>query len=917
MVQPRRARIREALRYAGKIMTKKLLIPLLLLVLAGALAAQAKFEYWPGAVYDPRIPTFRQVLGYDAGERLTWHAGLMKYMEALAAATKQVKIFEYAKSWEGRKLIYAAVGSETNLRRLEEIRAGMQKLADVRRTSEAEARKLIGSLPAVVWLGYGVHGNEMSSPEAALLTAYHLLAARKDKMVDDILANVLVMIVPTQNPDGRDRFVHHFEQAEGLEPDANPPAAEHVENWPGGRSNHYLFDMNRDWIALTQPEIRGQVKALLEWYPLVYVDLHEMGADSTYYFAPEAHPYNPHLTREQKESLEWFGKNNARWFDRYGFDYFTREVFDAFYPGYGASWPCFYGAVAMTYEQASTRGLVVRRSDESMLHFRDTVRHHFVASVSTLETAAQHRQRLLEQFYRYRKTAIEEGERESIREYILPRRGDTAAVDKLAAVLAEQGVELKRATAAFRNAGKEYPAGTYVISLAQPAKRLIRTLLDPNVPMDEKFLKEQERLRRKKLPDEIYDVTAWSLPTAFNVEAVAAGEVSQGSFEPAKPQRIPPGTMTGKASVAYLAPGGNRATGRLMTAALRQELHVLAADKAFTQNGRRYPAGTLIFKVQDNPADLAARLAKLAASTGAELVGADSSWVEEGVNFGSRHVFRLRKPNVALAWDRPTSSTSAGWTRFVLEREFEYPVSAVRTASLSSADLRRFETIILPDSTGEGYAQVLGTRGVQRLKDWVSAGGTLVGLAGAVSFLADPRVALLAVQQEELPREAKPAERPKPEAAKEARTPGKLLASEEDFRKAIQAETELPDRVLGVMVRARFDPDHWLTAGLGDTVHALFSGRAIFTPIKLDKGVNAAVFLGPDQLVAGGYLWEENRKQLAYKPLILVQREGRGLVVGFTADPNFRAYLDGMSLAFLNAVFRGPAHTRGGGPPGD
>ncbi len=896
-------------------MRKRLLISMsLCAVLAWPLAGQSRFEFWPGATYDPRIPTYRQVLGYEAGERLTWHAGLMKYLEALAGATKQVRIIEYAKSWEGRKLVYAAVGSEANLRKLDEIRAGMQRLADPRRTDEAEARRLINTLPAVVWLAYGVHGNEMSSPEAALLTAYHLLGARKDKMVDDILANVLAVIVPTQNPDGRDRFVHHFEQAEGLEPDAQPAGAEHVENWPGGRSNHYLFDLNRDWFALTQPEIRGQVRALLEWFPLVYVDLHEMGADSTYYFAPEANPYNPHLTREQRESLEWFGRNNARWFDRFGFDYFTREVFDAFYPGYGASWPCYHGAIAMTYEQASTRGLLVRRSDETLLHFRDTVRHHFTASLASLETAARHRQRLLEQFYRYRKTAIEEGEREKIREYILPRRGDTAAVDKLAAILGEQGVEVKRAAAAFRNAGQEYPAGTYVVPLAQPAKRLIRTLLDRDVPMDEKFLKEQERLRKKKLPDEIYDVTAWSLPVSFNVEAIAAAEVSQGSFEPVRPERIPPGRVSGQASVAYLAPWGTQAAGRLLAAALRQDLDVLASDKPFTLAGRNYPAGTLIFKVQDNPADLPQALEKLARATGSELVAADSGWVEEGVNFGSRYVFRLRKPAVALAWDRPTSSMSAGWTRFVLEREFNYPVSAVRTPSLATADLSRFQVLILPDAARDGYAQALGTRGAERLKNWVAAGGTLIGFGGAVSFLADPKVGLLAVTQEELPRETK-VERPKPEAAKEARTAGKLLATEEDYRKAIQAETELPDRTLGVMARARLDPDHWLTAGLGETVNALVSGRAIFTPIKLDKGVNAAVFLGPDQLLASGYLWEENRKQLAYKPLIMVQREGRGLVIGFTADPNFRAYLDGMRLLFAGAVFRGPAHTRGAGPP--
>jgi len=895
-------------------------------LLAWPLAAQSKFEFWPGASYDPRIPTFRQVLGYEPGDRISSHAQLLKYLEALAAASGRLKIFEYGQSWEGRKLVYAAAGSEANLKRLDEIRAGVKRLADPRKTPEAEARKLVAQLPAVIWLAYGIHGNEISSPEAALLTAYHLLAARNDEMVDGILKNVLVLIAPLQNPDGRDRFVHNFEQSLGLEPDASPAAAEHNEPWPGGRGNHYLFDMNRDWFALTQPEVRGQVRVLREWYPLVFADLHEMGSDSTYYFAPGADPYNPHLTAQQKEAMTWFGKNNARWFDKFGFDYFTRDVFDAFYPGYGDSWPAFYGAIGMTYEQASARGLVMRRSDDTVLPYRDTIRQHFTASLSTAETAARNREKLLENFYRYRKSAIEEGASGPPREYILVRQGDTAAVDKLAALLDEQGIEIKRARAPFRVSARDIPAGSYVVSLAQPAKRLIRTLLDPNVPMDPAFVKEQERLRQKKLPDEVYDVTSWSLPLAFNVEALASAEVSKGDFETARPERIPPGRLASSSAkpIAYLVPWGTQAAGRLLAAAFREDLRVFSSDRAFTQNGRKYPAGTLILKVQGNPPDLAARLARLAKSTGAEVQPTESGWVDEGPNFGSRYVVALRRPAIALVWDRPTSSTSAGWTRFVLERQFDYPVTAVRAQSLAAADLSRFHVLILPDGSGEGYSQAFGPNGARRLKEWVAAGGTLIGLGNAVSFLADPKVKLLAVSQENAPRpaDAKKPDAPKPETAKpdiakpeatEPRVPGKLLASEEEYQKAIQADSELPDRVLGVMLKARLDPDHWMTAGLGETVNALVAGRAVFTPIKLDKGVNAALFLGPDQLVAGGHMWEETRKQFAYKPLLILQREGRGQIVGFTADPNFRAYLDGMNLLFLNAVLRGPGHTRGGG----
>ncbi len=887
---------------------RSVLVGLALILLP--LGAQSRFEFWPGAAYDPAVPTIRNVLGYEPGGRISSHGRVVKYLEALAAATPRLKLVDYGKTWEGRRLVYAVLGSEANLRWLDAIRTGVRKLADPRRTSEAEARKLADTLPAVVWLGYGIHGNEISPSDAALMTAYHLLAVRNDKMIEEVLANALILIDPCQNPDGHDRFVGTFEQAEGLEPDPSPLAAERNESWPGGRTNHYLFDMNRDWFALTQPETRGRVKALQEWYPVTFVDLHEMGSDATYYFAPEAAPYNPNVTKEQKTSLEWFGKNNARWFDHFGFGYFTREVFDAFYPGYGSSWPSYYGSIAMTYEQASSRGLLVRRTDGTVMSFRDTVRHHFVASLSTLETAAARRNDLLMGFYRYRKSAIDEGAAGKPREYVLPRNGDVSAIDKLAALLVEQGVEVKRAVAAFAVGGSDCPAGSYVIDLAQPAGRLARTLLEKDVPMPERFVKEQERRRQKRLPDEIYDITAWSLPLLFNVKVIPSAEPAQGQFEPAR-ATPPPGALSGgKAAIAYLVPWGNAAAGRLLTAALREGFRVLSADKPFVQSGRKYPSGTLIFKVKDNPMGLAEALAKLAASSGAEVVGTETGWVDEGIDFGSNQVVSMRKPAVALAWDRPTASSSAGWARFVLERQFGYPVTVIRTQQLATSELGRIDVIVLPDGSGESYATVFGPAGLKRLKDWVTAGGTLIGIDGAVSFLAHPQTGLLAIAQENKAAPAAPPPKPEEQKKDGGRVPGKLLVTEQDFGKAIQPETPLPDSVTGVIVKARVDADHWLGAGMPETVNAMLSGPAIFTPIKLDKGVNVAVFAGPDELLESGYLWEENRKQLAYKPLMVAQPEGRGIVIGFTADPNFRAYADGLNVLFLNAVFRGAAHAR-------
>lgn len=902
------------------LMRTAFLFCLLIVLPTPPVAAQQADPLIPSVNYDPSVPTYRQVLGYDAGERITTPAGIVRYMEALARAVPaRMRVFEYASSWEERPLIYAVIGSETNIGRLEEIRDGMARLADPRTTEEAAARELVGSLPASVWLAYGIHGNEVSSPEAALLTAYHLLAARGNETVDAILENALVFIDPLQNPDGRERFVHHFVQSVGLEPNANPDSLEHTEPWPGGRGNHYLFDMNRDWFALTQPETRGRVKIWLEWHPLVFTDLHEMGSDATYYFTPEAVPYNPHLTEDQRTSLEWFGRNNARWFDQFGFAYFNREVFDAFYPGYGAGWPAYHGAIAMTYEQGSTRGLVVeRRRDGQLVWFRDAIRHHFVASVSTCETVAAHREELLRNFRDYRRTAIEEGAKEPVRSYILPRRGNTAAVDKLAELLAAQGIEVSRARRPFRASDRDVPAGSYVIDKAQPSKRLIRTLLDPEVDMEADFIKEQERRRGKNLESEIYDVVAWALPLNYNVEMITSDRQVTGDFE-----RLSAGSAAfgevhgGDAKLAYLVPWDSSAAARLLTGALRDGWKLWSADREFTLDGRQYPRGSLIARIHENTGDVHERIRILASGAGAEVYATDTGWVDEGISLGSNRMIPMSAPSVAIAWDRPAASYSAGQARFVLERQYGYPVTPVRAHLLAEQDteIQRFDVIILPDTAdATSYTDTLGAEGMKRLKEWVSNGGTLIGIAGAVADLANPDIDLLAISREDQPREDQEKESKAAgadeEKKREARVPGKTLETEAAYLAAIEPEEELPDSIPGVLLRARLDPDHWITAGLPQTVQAMVEGRSIYTPIRLDKGVNAALFLGPDELRAAGYLWEENRKLLAYKPLVVVQPSGRGMVIGFTADPNFRAFMDGMNQLFLNAVFRSQAPAR-------
>ena len=896
------------------------------------LRAEEDFVFWPRADYDPSIPTIEKVLGYQPGERITWHSDTLRYFEALAKAEpKRVALTHYAKSWEGRQLYYVVISSPENSEQLDNIKQSMQQLADPRKTKRKQAEQIIQSLPAVVWLSYGVHGNEISPTEAAMLTAYHLLASKGDARVADMLENAVVIIDPLQNPDGRDRFTHNYEIAKGLLPDPDPLSVEHNEPWPSGRSNHYFFDLNRDWFIQTQPETQGRARAMLEWYPIAFVDAHETSsAIGNYFFPPPAPPYNPHMTNDQKNSLLLFGKNNARWFDRFGVDYYSREIFDAFYPGYGASWPSFFGSVGMTYEQTSTRGLVIRRDDGHEEHYREGIRNHFITSLATIETVVNHREHFLTGFYNYRASAIEEGLRESVRTYIVPAQNDQPAADKLARLLTNQGIEVDQALSSFKACSRSYAAGSYVIRADQPAKRLVRTLMDKQVPIKKSYLADQEQRRAQKKRVEIYDVTAWSLPLMFNVTTDTCKRRVKGDFVAvnSKQKNNPVlfkseqvnSAQVEAAQVAYLIPWGKAPAIRFLSGALRRGLNIKSLDKSFTHQNTIYPAGTLILNVADNPQNLASQVTELARAAGVTPVPVNDSWVKDGPNFGSPTAINIDAPRIAIAWDRPVDAYNAGNTRYIIEQQFDYPVTAIRVDKLAKADLSRFQVLILPGTVyGSSYTADFGDEGIKNLKDWVSRGGVLIGLGSANRFLADPNVDLLAVRREEASETNEAEDSVEITSSSDATSstkvskqtvPGKNLRDVSAYRDAILPKQSSPDTVVGALVKADVDPEHWLGAGVASSLNVLVRDGDIYTPIPLDKGVNVARFSDADKLLLSGHLWEQNRKQLAYKPFVVIQATGKGYVIGFTQDPNVRAYLDGLNVIFMNAIFRAPAHAR-------
>ena len=852
---------------------------------------------------DSSIPSPAEVLGYPLGSRFTHHGQILDYLEALDAASERVTLWSYGATYEGRPLVLMAVSTAENLARLEEIRTGNLRLADPSGLDGPEGERLLKTQPALVWLGYGVHGNESSSSEAALATAYVLAA---DREMEATLERIVVLLDPLSNPDGRERYVHGYEQRRGSEPDPDPQALEHREPWPGGRQNHYLFDLNRDWSWATQRETRQRLAEYRRWEPQVHVDLHEMSSRSTYFFPPAAEPIHPLIDSRTLSWLEVFGRGNAAAFDARGWVYYKSESFDLFYPGYGDTYPALRGAVGMTYEMAGggRAGTAIRLADGRELTLADRVARHLTASLATVETAAGHSRRLLEDFVEGRSAP----QREEPTSFLWA--ADQPEADALAHLLTLHGIRLHRLSrgtdlavvpvAPDTPAGQEAPddaesgdgeeirrrgfsAGDWVVSTRQPLGRLVRSLLEPTAEMPEDFVDRQRHRVEQGLRAEFYDITAWSLPLAFNLR------VWRLEGEPA-PLRVhlesaAEGGLEGRGDVGFLVPPRGLATYRFAAGLRRAGVRYRLLLAPTVVDGRSASAGTLFVPRRSNPDDLEGVLAELATDTGLTVSRVGTSWHEDGVSLGSDHVAPIREVEVGLFHGEGLSPTSVGSLWHLLDREVVQPLTVLDLGRLEDLDLSAFDSLVLPDGSYRWSDDA-----VAALDAWLRAGGTLVAVEGAVAELADRE--LISFEHWE----------PEDDDGEDEGDDGGEDGKAESRGASLE---EIPLYTPGAIVRTEMRSGHPLTAGVPGPPPVLVRGSSVLLP--RGKPQEDLLRVRSEAPVITGFAWPEAKDRLAGSLLVGLQRRGQGQVVVFAQEPAFRGFWRSTMPLFLNAVMYAPS----------
>ncbi len=803
-----------------------------------------------------------EFLGYKLGDQFTPHYKVVDYFKYIASTSKIVKLQEYGKTNEGRPLLVVFIGSTENINRLEEIRKYNMSLTGI------ESSAPISNPPAIVWLSYNVHGNESVSTEASMQTLFDL-ADVSNTRTQPWLKNTLVIIDPCLNPDGRERYVNFYNTVRNVIPDATPSAREHMEPWPGGRANHYYFDLNRDWAWQTQKETQQRVALYNKWLPEVHVDFHEQGINEPYYFAPAAEPYHQDISKWQREFQTIIGKNNAKYFDQNGWMYFTRERFDLLYPSYGDTYPTYNGSIGMTYEQGGSgrAGLAILNEEGDTLTLKNRIEHHYTTGLSTVEATSANAEKALNEFQNYfaKNKSNPPGDYKT---YVI-KGENPEKLKKLATLLERNGIEFGYGADA-KGTGLNYFSGKtedfnveksdMVINAYQPKSVMLKVLFEPTT-----FVSDSAT----------YDITAWALPYAYGLTTYA----SKKSIKPLNSKLEIPAIINGtnKNPVAFVADWNSVSDVKFLAELLKKNIKVRYSEIPFEAAGKKFNAGSLIIARTSNEslgADFYSTIEEIAKKSEVSIQALNSAFVDKGADLGSDKIRYIKKPKVAVISGESTSSLAFGEIWHFFEQQIGYPVTILRNEDLEKLNFNDFDVMIFPNGDYEDF-------GNDKLKAWISNGGKLIAMENAISQLAGKKGFNIKLKEAEKKDDKN-------------KDPYENLKSY-DNRERDDLKTSIP----GAIYKVNLDNTHPLAFGFPDYYYTLKLDDQVYN--FLEDGWNVGVFKKNNYVT--GFVGTKTKTKLVDGLIFGVQDMGKGSVVYLADDPLFRSFWENGKLLFSNAVF--------------
>lgn len=831
--------------------------------LAGFAQGQNLSYYLPEGDYDPSVPTPEAWLGFPVGAWHVNHDQLSGYMRALDAASERVNIEPMGQTHEGRSTFVLRITSPANQANITQLRAQHLKLSD----PDISATVDVSRMPAVVWMGYSIHGNEASGSNAALLVAYYLAAARNENL-DRWLENCIVLLDPCFNPDGLTRFAAWVNARRSLTQVSDPAAMEFHEPWPGGRTNHYGFDLNRDWLMAQQPESQARLAKYHEWMPNLLTDHHEMGKEATFFFQPgvssRVHPLIPEETRTLTGKLARF---HAAALDRIGSLYYNEEGYDDFYFGKGSTYPDLNGGVGILFEQASARGHA-QETRRGVLTFPFAIRNQVTASLSSLEGIYTHREEFLRWQRDFFREALRDAEDLPLKAWVAGATQDPLRLQRFAEMLLRHGIEVYRPARAITVAGVHYePGNSLLIPVRQAHSRLVQALFQ----------------RETRFQDSIfYDISAWTAPLAYGLPHAA---LDAGNFSPQllgeqleKAPVVQGGVKGERSAYAYVISWQAYHAPRMVHELLDAGISLACATRPFQDNhNRRFDYGSIVLPVAGQPLDAAAlyeRLNALAQRDGIEVYHMQSGYTANGIDLGSEYMQPLKLPKALLLAGEGVSAYDAGELWHLMDQRYRIPLSVVAQPQFARADLSRYTHILMVD----GNYDRLDEGFVEKLRQWLNNGGVIVAQGRAGQWLAQKNLSNLKFRQ----------------AAPIDQDTQRFSFEQREQRAGAQ-------QVAGAIMAAAIDRSHPLCFGLeGDEIASFRNNRVWIEPAG--KGQLDPIRYTANPLLSG-YLSRQNLTLSKDAAIAAVSRAGNGRIISLTDNPNFRAFWYGTSKVIANALF--------------